>query len=239
VSEADRTFVPVPSEDARRVPVRVALAQDESRFTVEEHDEPTAMTVPHLLVREAVALLGLSLGLVLLSLLFDAPLEEMANPDVTPNPAKAPWYFLGLQELLHYYPPFVAGVLLPTLVVLSLVVVPYFDVNLTRRSLWTGRSPARTAAVLLATAGLCLLFVVTAKHPVWPIIVPTILVGALAALPGIAGARGRLIRWLAGRSIPFWIFTWFVLVAVVLTVIGTLFRGPGWSFTLPWRDGVY
>jgi hypothetical protein len=235
----DRAFVPGTGDDAREIPVRVALVQDEERFTVEAHDEPKAMTVPHLLVREGVAMLALTFGLALLSLVFDAPLEEIANPDQTPNPSKAPWYFLGLQELLHYYPPFVAGVLLPTLVILSLVVIPYFDVNLRRRAFWTEPRPARAVGVLGVTAALSLFFAYTAKHPVWPIIVPTILIGGLIALPGLLGARTATLRWLAARSFPFYVFSWFLVTAVVLTVIGTLFRGPGWSFTLPWRDGIY
>jgi hypothetical protein len=235
----DRTYVPVATDDARRVPVRVAVAQEDARFAVEDRDEPKAMTVPHLLLREGIALLGLSLGLVILSIFFDAPLEEMANPDVTPNPAKAPWYFLGLQELLHYYPPFVAGVLLPTLVVVALVVIPYFDVNLQRASLFSAPRPVRALAVLGITAAFAALLAATAKYPVWPIIVPTILTGLLMALPGFLGARGPVLGWLAARSLPFYVFSWFVVVTVVLTVIGTLFRGPGWSLTLPWRDGIY
>ena len=81
--------------------------------------------------------------LVGLALFWDAPLEQLANPLLTPNPAKAPWYFLGLQELLHYFPPLVAGVLLPTLVVLALVVIPYFDVNIEGEPLWAHRSRRR------------------------------------------------------------------------------------------------
>jgi len=229
----------VAEEDARRVPVRLAEVQSEVRFAVEDHDEPKAMTMPHLVVREAIAFLALSLGLVLLSLVFDAPLEELANPDVTPNPAKAPWYFLGLQELLHYYPPFVAGVLLPTLLIVALAAIPYFNVNLERRALWVDPRPLRGVVILLVTAGLVGLLLVTAKYVVWPLIVPTVLCGAAMALPGFVGVRGGTTRWLARRSVPFWIFLWFLIVAVVLTVIGTLFRGPGWSFTLPWRDGIY
>jgi len=239
VSAADRTFEPVAADDARKVPVRVAVVQEEARFAVEAHDEPKAMTVPHLLVREGIAMLALSLGLVLLSLVFDAPLEEIANPDETPNPAKAPWYFLGLQELLHYYPPFVAGVLLPTLVIVCLVVIPYFDVNLRREAFWTEPRRGRALVVLAVTAGACVFLELTAQHTVWAMIVPTAVVGVLMALPGLLGARGRFLRWLARRSLPFYVFGWFLVVTVVLTVIGTLFRGPGWSFTLPWRDGIY
>ena len=68
--------------------------------------------------------------LVWIALLFNAPLEGLADPSHTPNPAKAPWYFLGLQEMLHYFPPVVAGVLVPGLVVMALIVIPYFKVNI-------------------------------------------------------------------------------------------------------------
>jgi hypothetical protein len=61
----------------------------------------------------------------------------------------------------------------------------------------------------------------------------------MMALPGYLGAKGRLLSWLSSRSLPFYVFFWFLSVAVVLTVIGTLFRGPGWAFTLPWREGIY
>jgi len=232
-------YAPVDNDDARRVPVRVALVQDEARFAVAADDEQKAMSMPHLFLREAIALLALTLALVLLSLGVDAPLEEIANPGETPNPAKAPWYFLGLQELLHYYPPFVAGVLLPTLVIMALVVIPYFDLNLKRRALWAEPEPGRVVLTVIATLFLSAVFTFTSKHPVWPMIIPTVFVGALIALPGLLGARGPVLSWLARRSLPFFVFTWFLIVSVVLTVIGTLFRGPGWSFTLPWRDGIY
>ena len=76
-------------------------------------------------------------GLVLFSLLFSAPLEGIADPTHTPNPAKAPWYFLGLQELLHYFPPVVAGVLVPSLLIIALIVIPYFNINIEANGLVT------------------------------------------------------------------------------------------------------
>jgi hypothetical protein len=65
--------------------------------------------------------------LVVIALIWNAPLESLADPTHTPNPAKAPWYFLGLQELLHYFPPVVPGVLIPGLVMMALIVIPYFN----------------------------------------------------------------------------------------------------------------
>lgn len=239
MTEPEKLLVPEQSSDARAVRVRLAVVQDEERATVERSDEPECMSFPHLVIREWIALLALSFGLVVLSLLVDAPLEEMANPEKTPNPSKAPWYFLGLQELLHYYPPLVAGVILPGVVVLALVVVPYFEINLRREALWRGRNLVGAFKVLVITALISLFFGYSAAHPVWPIIVPTIFVGLLMAVPGILGQGNAVMRWLATRSLPFYIFLWFLIVAAALTAIGTLFRGPGWSFTLPWRDGIY
>ena len=68
-------------------------------------------------------------GLTLWSIMIDAPLEEAANPTRTPNPTKAPWYFLGLQEMLVYFDPWNAGVVLPSLIIVGLMVIPYIDIN--------------------------------------------------------------------------------------------------------------
>ena len=86
--------------------------------------------------RAAVAIEVLAIALVLLALFWDAPLEELADPMQTPNPAKAPWYFLGLQELLHYFPPVIAGVLIPTMVIVALIVIPYFNINVEAQGVW-------------------------------------------------------------------------------------------------------
>ena len=229
----------VRSDDATGEPVRLVVLQEEVRPSVDLHDDDMVMTFPHLLVRELVALVAASLVLVVLSLVFDAPLEELANPEKTPNPAKAPWYFLGLQELLHYYPPLVSGVLLPGLAVAGLIVVPYCPVNLKRESIYKDRQPMAVVGVLLAVgAGLTALFYFTGAHPVWPLIGPTWLVGAMMIAPALLPQSG-IKRWLATRSVPFWVFFWFLVVGVVLTVVGVFFRGPGWGFTLPWRDGIY
>jgi quinol-cytochrome oxidoreductase complex cytochrome b subunit len=88
------------------------------------HDEVFAW--PHLLYRELLVALGVVIVLHAVSLVFMAPLEEIADPTRTPNPAKAPWYFLGLQELVHYS-ALVGGVLVPTLIVVGLLVLPYVD----------------------------------------------------------------------------------------------------------------
>ena len=99
-------------------------------------DEDQVQTYPEVLFRAIVAIEVLAIALVVVSLLFNAPLEGIADPSHTPNPAKAPWYFLGLQEMLHYFPPLVAGVLVPTLVVIALIVIPYFNINIEAEGLF-------------------------------------------------------------------------------------------------------
>ncbi len=86
-------------------------------------------TWPHLVRNEFLISIGIILLLIVWSLLVDAPLEEPANPTRTPNPSKAPWYFLGLQELLRYFHPMVAGVTIPGIALLALMATPYFDRN--------------------------------------------------------------------------------------------------------------
>jgi len=132
---------------------------------------------PHLLAIEFVALLAMLAFLTLLSAFVDAPLLEFANFNEQPNPSKAPWYFLGLQELLAYFDPMVAGILIPTFGMIALAVVPYVDRNPSTR--------------------------------------PT------------------------DRKLAITIFTVFFVGAAVLTIFGSFFRGPGFNFTFPWRDGIF
>jgi quinol-cytochrome oxidoreductase complex cytochrome b subunit len=92
-----------------------------------QEPEDTVFTWPHFLVRHAVVA-GATVAMVfVLAILFNAPLQDMANANLTPPVAKAPWYFDGLQELLAHYQPMVAGVLVPVAVVVFLVLLPYLD----------------------------------------------------------------------------------------------------------------
>ena len=86
-------------------------------------------TWPHLVRNEFLISILVILVLLVWSLLSDAPLEEPANPTRTPNPSKAPWYFLGLQEMLVFFDPWHAGVVLPSFIILGLMVIPYIDIN--------------------------------------------------------------------------------------------------------------
>ena len=95
----------------------------------EPQKDDLVMTSPHLLVRHGVAAMAVLLVVLVLAILFDAPLREIANPTLTPNPEKAPWYFAALQELLAHFHPMVAGVLLPGAIIIGLVALPYIDRN--------------------------------------------------------------------------------------------------------------
>lgn len=92
-------------------------------------EQELVMVWPHLIVRHTVAAIATLLVVLVLALLFDAPLREIANPTNTPNPEKAPWYFAAVQELLAWFHPMVAGVLFPTAVVIGLIALPYVDRN--------------------------------------------------------------------------------------------------------------
>ncbi len=86
-------------------------------------------TWPDLVFSEFICSILVWSGLLIWSILLKAPLEEPANPVETPNPSKAPWYFLGLQEMLVYYDPWLAGVVFPTLILVGLILIPYIDIN--------------------------------------------------------------------------------------------------------------
>ncbi|MGI8575485.1 MAG: menaquinol-cytochrome c reductase cytochrome b subunit, partial [Egibacteraceae bacterium] len=135
-------------------------------------------TWPHLLSAEFVALLGITAFVLVFSALAPAPLRALANSNVTPNPSKAPWYFLGLQELLRYFHPMVGGVTIPGVVgLLGLMALPYMDKN--------------------------------------PSVKPE------------------------NRKTAYALFTFFLVGSSVLTVIGSIFRGPGQNWTWPWFDGIW
>jgi menaquinol-cytochrome c reductase cytochrome b/c subunit len=134
-------------------------------------------TWPHLLAAEFVAALACMAFTFFFSIWVNAPLLQQANPNRTPNPSKAPWYFLGLQELLTMFHPMIAGVTLPGVGLILLIFAPYIDKNP------SNKPEDRKFAISLMTV-----------------------------------------------HIMFW---------SVLVIIGSFFRGPGFNFTLPWRDGLF
>ena len=174
-TEIDKQRVPMSARPYRLL----ALVKQDAVVRVQKEPDDTVMTWPHLLAIEFLAAAAMSVFLLFMGLIVNAPLEELANPNVTPEVAKAPWYFLGLQELLAYFHPTVAGALVPAFVLVGAALIPFVD----RANPAAVRPSERKTAVVL--------------------------------------------------------FTLFCGLGLMVTFIGIFFRGPGYSFILPWVDGFF
>jgi len=230
-----KDFIAGMDSNARKSPTRVVFVTRRTSAQVKATDEDQIQTYPEVLFRAMVAIEVLTITLVGVALLFNAPLEGIADPSHTPNPAKAPWYFLGLQEMLHYFPPVVAGVLVPTLVVIGLIVIPYFNINVEAEGVFLKDRKRRILIfyVIAAALSLFLLF-----FDVYVALVPTLIVAGFMALAAQSSPQSpsAFRRYLTAKPLSFWIMTWFLFELAVLTAVGTFFRGPGWSWVLPWRS---
>jgi hypothetical protein len=189
---------------------------------------------PYLVRIEFLAAVIVTVVLYAWSILLNAPLEEPANPNLTMNPSKAPWYFLGLQEMLHYFPPVVAGVLVPGLVVMALIVIPYFKVNIEADGLFLKDRQKRLRIFYVVAAGLSVFLLL---FKVYAALVPTLIMAGVMLLAAESSLQSKSAfrRYLAGRPLSYWVMTWFLFELVVLTAIGTFFRGPGWEWVWPWQ----
>jgi menaquinol-cytochrome c reductase cytochrome b/c subunit len=169
-TEIDKQRVPMSARPYRLL----ALVKQDAVVRVQKEPDDTVMVWPHLLAIEFLAAGVMSVFLLAMGLFINAPLEELANGNVTPAVAKAPWYFLGLQELLAYFHPTVAGVLVPTFVLVGAAFIPYID----RGDLLAVRPSQRKTAVML--------------------------------------------------------FTMFCILGLTVTFVGIFFRGPGYTFVIPY-----
>ncbi|MDH3252449.1 MAG: cytochrome C [Ignavibacteria bacterium] len=157
---------------------RKALKNDRQDVSDEASLSDKVQVWPYLVKVEFLAALLVMAILTIWSVGINAPLEEPANPSLTPNPSKAPWYFLGLQEILVYFDPWIAGVVLPTLIIVGLCAIPYIDINPKGNGYYTFKE--RPFAILTFEFGF-------------------------------------LVLW------------------ILLIVLGTFFRGPGWNIFMPWE----
>lgn len=230
-----KDFVADIDSDQRRSPTRVAFVTRRTSAQVTVTQEDQVQTFPEVLFRAALAIELLAIALVLISLFFNAPLEGIADPTHTPNPAKAPWYFLGLQELLHYFPPVVAGVLVPTLLIIALIVIPYFNINIEATGLFLKDRASRLRWFYLVSLGMTIFL---QFFHVYVAVLPTVIVALamIVAANSTPDSPSRARRYLARKPLAYWIMTWFLFELIVLTAVGTWFRGPGWSWVLPWRS---
>ena len=212
---------------------------------VNKGPDNTVFSFPIVALLETLLLLGTTLVVFIFSLLRNAPLEELANPNVTTNPAKAPWYFVGLQELLEHMHPLVAGVIVPTLLVLFLIAVPYLDNSREGAGRWFTSLRGRkiTAWTALYTLLVMPLLIVldntfnlreslrgVTPDVVSQIALPSLILAVLVLLPLLVLWRSRP----TAREVMLCLFTVMIVSAVVFTVSGFLFRGPGFKLYWPW-----
>src|SRR5687767_10603688 len=123
ITEIDKQRVPMAAKPYRLL----ALVKQDAVVRVQKEPDDTVMTWPHLLSIEFFAAAVMSIFLLLLSVFVNSPLEELANPNVTPAVAKAPWYLVGIQELLAYFHPTVAGALPILTIFIAIGAIPYVD----------------------------------------------------------------------------------------------------------------
>jgi quinol-cytochrome oxidoreductase complex cytochrome b subunit len=157
-------------DDGRRV--RLLGVVDRESVTAEEHlTDDTVFTWPHLLARHVVVGLGVVATVLALGVAFSAPLRGIANPNLTPEPAKAPWYFVGLQELLNHFDPLVAGILVPVAAIVVLTLLPYIDRNPATEA--RNRKVAICAFVVVLVVAVTLTVIGLAfRGPGWKFVLP-------------------------------------------------------------------
>src|SRR6201997_3160486 len=199
-----KDFIAGIDSNAKKSPRRIVFITRRTSAQVKAETEDQLQTFPEVLFRAAVAIMTLAVLLVWIALLFNAPLEGLADPSHTPNPAKAPWYFLGLQEMLHYFPPVVAGVLVPGLVVMALIVIPYFKVNIEAEGLFL-RDRQKRLRIFYAVTALLVIFLAWFKVIV--ALVPTLIMASLMLIASQSPQQSpsRFRCYLAARPLSYWV----------------------------------
>jgi quinol-cytochrome oxidoreductase complex cytochrome b subunit len=207
---------------------------------VDKDVEHEVLSWPNLLIAEAAVFMLFFAGVVVYSFFIDAPLKELANPMIPENPAKAPWYFLGLQELLSYS-AFMGGVGLPALALLGLALIPYLDREQQHVGIWFSNQQGKKAALQSLVVGSLVLigllaFVINFGwfRNWWPN-VPQLLITLIN--PGNIWV-GFMIGWSifvikktgSTRTGAIALFTLFLVSFLILTYVGTELRGPNWGF---------
>ncbi|MDP2731132.1 MAG: hypothetical protein Q8O55_11730 [Dehalococcoidales bacterium] len=239
MSEKPREVFPPGSEKAYGL---VELVKGSSPM-VDKGPEDTVTSWPHLLIMETLAVLGTTVLLLFWSLL-NAPLREFANPDVTENPAKAAWYFMNLQEMLLHMNPALAGVIIPGLMIIVLMVIPYFDRSKKDIGIWfasrKGRKIALWSAVYTSVWLIVLILFDEYVRVRSLISKPEILPGWIIPIAVMSGLSGLLYllmrRWRPStREVLIGFFTAFVVTYFLLIISGLFFRGLGMHLTLPWN----
>lgn len=204
-------------------------------------------TIPYLVRREMVFAVVWLAVIFTWAMLVPAPLEGIANPEISPNPAKAPWYFLGIQELLLHFHPFVGAVLIPGLALAALLSLPYFDLSLESTGVYFRSLRGRSLSVLAVGLALWLVpawiladeFLLdwTAWLPGWPSLVTNGVIPLALVLLGLLALDEFVHRaFHANREERIlFIFIFLLVSLVILTIVGIFFRGAGMSLMWPWQ----
>ena len=233
-----------------------ALVREYGASKVEREPSNTVLVWPNLLVIEFLCAALVTLAFIILSVLINSPLEDHANPNVTPNPSKAPWYFLNLQELLLHMDPSLAGVIVPGVAIVALMLIPYFDDVVGDTGVWFSTSTGRRAALfsgVYALVLLPLLILFDAYIGLRPAvrlipgmealgltdIVAEVLI-PIVVMVGLPVIMVYLLRPLrpSRRDVIIGLFTAFIVTYIFLTIIGTAFRGHGMQLFWPWEIGA-
>ncbi len=202
--------------------------------------ENTVSSWPTLFITEMAILMAATALVLALSLAFDAPLKEIANPAVPENPAKAPWYFLGLQELVSYS-AFMGGIGIPIIVLIGLILIPYLDREKGGVGIWFGgKEGARVALTsfvfsMVVVIGLLAFVINFGWLRQWFPAIPQILItfinpGTVYSLVFALWSLWVIRRHNSTRMGAIALFTCFLVGYIILTYVGTVHRGPNWDF---------
>ncbi len=258
--------IPVEMEKTYRL-LALVRGQTFARPKYVEGDE--VMVWPDLVVIEALSALVFTLLLLAMSILVNAPLLTLANPTRTPNPSKAPWYFLNLQELLLHMDPALAGVFVPGIALVLLAAIPYIDKSPLGQGVYWYTPNSKKIAIFSAIYAFALVtFLILLDEPpradpqgnprltlgFWPgfgvsataqqLGVPYFLYGYLLhilVMVGLSALLVFLVKRIWGADTREWmiaLFTAFVVTYVILTIVGTAFRGHGMELHWPWENPI-
>jgi len=204
-------------------------------------------TIPNLVHREFIFAVAWTAALLIFAMLVPAPLEGIANPALSPNPAKAPWYFMGLQELLLHFHPLVGAIVLPSLAIVGIFTLPFFDLN--PKSVGVYFRSRRGRSLTMLAVGIALIttpiWVLLDEYVLnWALWLPTwntLLSNGLIPMAVVLLPIIYLDNWVHKsfnadtEERVLFIASFIITAFIVLTVIGIFFRGPGMNLYFPWN----
>ena len=230
----------------------LAFVRQDSVVRVDKRVEDTAMVWPHLLVVEFIAAMLWFIGLFVISAAFNAPLQDHSTPDCTPNPSKAPWYLLNLQELLLHMDKGLAGVIVPTIWIVFMMAIPYIDRSREGVGIWFTSPRGLRVTYFSAVYATLLTFSLivfdkllkdhgyiefaSANLPGGKQLFPDYIIPitTMTVLSILLVVLVKVIFKGSTRDVMTAVWTGFVCVFLVLTVVGTSMRGPGMDMYAPW-----